>query len=60
MINMTIAWMALPFFVGFLIYLLPKLDRLLALGMALVSAAYAALVFLEPSPLEIKGSNAKK
>ncbi len=54
MINMTIAWMALPFFVGFLIYLLPKLDRLLALGMALVSAAYAALVFLEPSPLDIK------
>ena len=54
MINMTIAWMALPFFVGFLIYLLPKFDRILALGMALVSAAYATLIFLAPSPLEIK------
>ncbi|MDJ0903989.1 MAG: cation:proton antiporter [Xenococcus sp. MO_188.B8] len=54
MINITIAWMALPFFVGFLIYLLPKLDRLLALGMALASAAYAALLFLAPSPLDIK------
>ena len=54
MINITIAWMALPFFIGFLIYLLPKFDRILALGMALVSAAYAALVFLEPSPLDIQ------
>ena len=54
MINITIAWMALPFFVGFLIYLLPKLDRILALGMALVSAAYATLIFLEPSPLDIQ------
>ncbi len=54
MINITIAWMALPLFVGFLIYLLPKLDRILALGMALISAAYATLLFLEPSPLDIK------
>ena len=54
MINITIAWMALPLFVGFLIYLLPKLDRILALGMALISAAYATLIFLEPSPLDIK------
>ncbi len=54
MINITIAWMALPFFVGFLIYLLPKFDRILALGMALVSAAYATVIFLEPSPLDIK------
>ena len=54
MINITIAWMALPLFVGFLIYLLPKLDRILALGMALTSAAYATLLFLEPSPIDIK------
>ncbi len=54
MINITIAWMALPFFVGFLIYLVPKLDRVLALGMALLSAAYAAIVFLQPSPLDIQ------
>lgn len=37
----AIAWIALPFFVGFLIYLIPKLDRYFALGMSLVSAAYA-------------------
>ncbi len=54
MINITIAWMALPFFIGFIIYLLPKFDRILALGMALVSAAYAVFVFLRPSPLDIK------
>ncbi len=54
MTNMTIAWIALPFFMGFVIYLLPKLDRFLAFGMALVSAAYAVLVFLERSPLNIQ------
>ncbi|MBF2007748.1 MAG: cation:proton antiporter [Chlorogloeopsis fritschii C42_A2020_084] len=49
MINLTIAWIALPFFVGFVIYLLPKLDRYLALGMALVSGGYALQLFAEPS-----------
>ncbi len=54
MTNMTIAWMALPFFVGFVIYLLPNLARFLALGIALVSAVYATLVFLNPSPLDLQ------
>ena len=54
MINITIAWMALPFLVGFVLYLLPKLHRFLALGITLVSAGYALRVFLEPSPLEIQ------
>ncbi|MDJ0647599.1 MAG: cation:proton antiporter [Xenococcaceae cyanobacterium MO_188.B19] len=54
MINITVAWMALGFFVGFVIYLLPKLDRLLSLAVAVASLAYAALVFLQPSPLEIQ------
>jgi len=49
MTNITIAWMALPFFVGFLIYLLPKLSRFLALGVVLLSANYALAIFADPS-----------
>jgi multicomponent Na+:H+ antiporter subunit D len=52
--NITIAWLAIPFFIGFVIYLLPKLDRILAIGIALISAAYALQIFLAPSPLNIK------
>jgi multicomponent Na+:H+ antiporter subunit D len=51
MTNITIAWIALPFFVGFVIFLVPKLDRFLALFAAIASAAYAALLFAQPSPL---------
>ena len=46
---MTITWIALPFVVGFVIYLLPKLDRYLGLGVALASAAYALQLFLDPA-----------
>ncbi|MBD3562637.1 cation:proton antiporter, partial [Planktothrix sp. FACHB-1355] len=51
--TITIAWIAFPFFVGFVIYLLPKLDRYLSLGTAIVSAAYAFWLFLQPSPLKL-------
>ena len=52
---MTIIWIALPFFIGFIIYLLPKkLDRFLTLGVALLSAGYAVQIFLQPSSLELK------
>ena len=54
MTDITIAWIALPFFIGFVIYLLPKLDRWLALGMALFSASYAVGIFLLGSPFEIQ------
>ena len=54
MTEITIAWLALPFFVGFTIYLLPKFDRILALAIGLVSAVYAVLIFLLPSPLDIR------
>ncbi|MEM9538509.1 MAG: cation:proton antiporter [Cyanobacteria bacterium P01_E01_bin.42] len=43
--NLTIAWITLPFFVGFLIYLLPRLDRFLALTTALASIAYGFTLF---------------
>ncbi|MGK7898005.1 MAG: cation:proton antiporter [Xenococcus sp. (in: cyanobacteria)] len=54
MTNITIAWIALPFFVGFVSYLLTKCARWLALGTALVSAGYAGKIFLEPSPITIQ------
>jgi multicomponent Na+:H+ antiporter subunit D len=54
MTNITIAWLVLPFFIGFVIYLFPKLDRILAIGIALVSAAYALQIFLKPSLLNLK------
>jgi len=54
MSNITIAWIAFPFFVGFSIYLLPKLDRYLALGVALVSGGYALQLFAERSPLTLQ------
>lgn len=52
--TLTIAWIALPFFFGFLIYLLPKLDRYLALGVTLISAGYATLLFFEGSPATLR------
>ncbi|MEM8779666.1 MAG: cation:proton antiporter [Cyanobacteria bacterium P01_G01_bin.49] len=51
---LTIAWIALPFFLGFLIYLIPKLDRYLALGVAIASGGYALQLFNQPSPLSWK------
>ncbi len=41
----TIVWAALPFFLGFTIYLIPKLDRYLALLGTVASFAYALLLF---------------
>ena len=48
----TLLWIALPFFVGFSIYLLPQGDRILALAVTLVSMAYAMILFWQPAPLE--------
>ncbi|MEA5580181.1 cation:proton antiporter [Nodularia harveyana UHCC-0300] len=54
MTNITIAWIALPFFLGFLIYLLPQLDRYLSLGVALVSLGYGLQIFFNESPLTLQ------
>ncbi|MEM8675454.1 MAG: cation:proton antiporter [Cyanobacteria bacterium P01_G01_bin.67] len=54
MTNMTIAWIAAPFFMGFVIYLLPELDRWLALGITSLSASYAVQIFLLDTPLNIQ------
>lgn len=53
MTQFTIAWIAFSFFVGFIIYLVPKLSRWLALGIAIISLVYAGFLFLEPSPIQI-------
>ncbi|WP_414545088.1 cation:proton antiporter [Nostoc sp. CCY0012] len=53
MSTITIAWIALPFFLGFVIYLLPKFDRYLALCVACVSVGYALQVFFNQSPLTL-------
>ncbi|MBE9047191.1 cation:proton antiporter [Pleurocapsales cyanobacterium LEGE 10410] len=54
MTEITIAWIALPFFIGFVVYLLPQLARWLALAITLVSAVYAVIIFLQPSPLALQ------
>jgi multicomponent Na+:H+ antiporter subunit D len=52
--TITIAWVALPFFLGFVIFLFPKLDRYLALLGAVASAGFAWQLFVQQSPLELK------
>ncbi|MDX2230281.1 MAG: cation:proton antiporter [Leptolyngbyaceae cyanobacterium bins.349] len=52
--TLTIAWIGLPFFIGFVIYLIPKLDRYLALLMGLASIGYAALIFANSSPITLQ------
>ncbi len=54
MSNITIAWITLPFFIGFVVYLLPQLARWFALAIAMVSVAYAVQIFLLGSSLEIQ------
>ncbi|MEO0647028.1 MAG: cation:proton antiporter [Cyanobacteria bacterium J06650_10] len=46
---LTLVWIALPLFVGFSIYLLPQLSRVLALGVSLVSLAYGLWHIIDPT-----------
>lgn len=52
--TITITWIALPFFLGFVIYLLPQLDRYLSLCVTVISAVYAFQVFVQDSPLTLE------
>ena len=49
----TIAWVTLPFLIGFSIYLLPKLDRYLALAVAMLSLIFGLQHIFDPSPLRL-------
>ena len=50
----TIIWIALPFLVGFGIYLLPKLARALALSVALISTSYGFWQIVAPADLTLE------
>ena len=52
----TIAWITIPFLVGFGIYLLPRLARTLSCGVALLSMAYGfwCLFVSESQTLELR------
>ena len=52
--TLTLAWIGLPFFVGFSIYLIPKLDKYLAIFGAIASAAYAFQLFAMPSAVTLQ------
>jgi multicomponent Na+:H+ antiporter subunit D len=54
MTTLTLAWIAFPFVIGFLIYLLPRFDRSLALIGSLASAAFAVLLFVQAAPLTLR------
>ncbi len=49
----TVVWIALPLFLGFVIYLLPALDRYLALAIALLSTAYGLSQILAPTSTQL-------
>ncbi|NET02957.1 MAG: cation:proton antiporter [Sphaerospermopsis sp. SIO1G2] len=51
--QITIVWVAIPFLLGFTIFLVPRINRHLALWGALASAAYSAQLFLESSPIKL-------
>ncbi|MGD1867030.1 MAG: cation:proton antiporter [Phormidesmis sp.] len=58
MMMLTLAWITLPLFVGFSIYLLPKLARVLAVAVSLVSLAYGLwhVVYSDPVVLSLVDS----
>ena len=52
--DLTVVWIALPFFLGFCSYLLPRLDRAIALIVSLVSLAYSLQQLLDPATLDLQ------
>ena len=54
MSEFTVLWITLPLMIGFSIYLLPQTARLLTLGIALLSGAYAAALFSRSAPLDLR------
>ncbi len=53
MSTLTIIWIALPFFVGFISYLLPRFDRIFSFGVAIASTIDALWLFTQP-PLTLQ------
>ena len=51
---LTLIWIAFPFLVGFIIYLLPKSDRYLGLVTALASGLYTIPLFLKSEAVNLR------
>jgi multicomponent Na+:H+ antiporter subunit D len=54
MTTLTLIWLVLPFLIGFTIFLLPKCDRYLALGVAIASGIYASLLLVGQTSLKLQ------
>ena len=52
--TLTFIWIVLPLFVGFSIYLLPTLDRALAISISLISLVYGLWHVLNPAPVSFQ------
>ena len=52
--DLSLIWIALPLFVGFSIYLLPKLDRILTITVSLLSLVYGLWHILNPAPISFQ------
>jgi multicomponent Na+:H+ antiporter subunit D len=48
-----LTWIATPFFLGFIIFIFPKLNRHLTLWGTIASAAYGLQSFINPSPVTL-------
>ncbi|MEM6520790.1 MAG: cation:proton antiporter [Cyanobacteria bacterium P01_D01_bin.71] len=53
MTTVSTIWLILPLFVGFCIYLMPRIDRFLALGIALASSGFGGLLIFQQSSLSL-------
>lgn len=53
MINFTIAWLTIPLALGFVVFLLPKIDRFLAIISSLLSLVYGLLLFRQTTPINL-------
>ncbi|MEL6776362.1 MAG: cation:proton antiporter [Cyanobacteria bacterium J06597_16] len=51
---LTLIWIVLPLFIGFSIYLLPRLDRGLAIAVSVISFAYGLWHILNPAPVSLQ------
>lgn len=52
--TITVVWIALPFLVGFSIYLLPQVARILAFAMTIASLGYGLQRMFDPSTLSLQ------
>ncbi|AFY37411.1 multisubunit sodium/proton antiporter, MrpD subunit [[Leptolyngbya] sp. PCC 7376] len=52
--ELTIGWVIFPFVVGFSIYLLPKIDRYLAILVAISSLIFGLVQIFQPEPYSLK------